>query len=463
MLDSALYYVGEGVIGTLLLFGAVRFWRSRKTSKSQSDYMTSAVQEIFVRREEHQPTDLQLVPKAISQLEPQHNCFALGNPDNPTLKVIAWESSRQLPKTLKASTISGSHLDALIQPTIKLIDSVRQTPIKTLEIFFAPDVLQQLSSGTAHLMPAVQEGFHVTAVNNAGSIIGQGWMKVVTRIDWSQVAFGVWQALTIVTQQKHLSSIDKRLQNVEGKLDELKNWLEQSEFAKIYGNYDYLQTLVSTIANQRYKEVEVQTLDIKLEDVCHTIYELLPHLKEQMQGVAKKIDEQRLTGAGFNDHKDILIKLMSEFSMLASYYTAALQVAEMVIQMKCALPLDRHLSDSRLDDLSLKMEDHAKRINNFQGSIEGRVNDLSDVYKKMPLVNKLPAIKDGEKYRIGREEVLNHLKNEVSEMNQDLCLVQTITGEVQGQLMSKATKPTRLLVTINEQRQVSEVRQFSDD
>ncbi len=462
MFDSALYYVGEGVLGTLVLIGAIQFWRRRKISKPQTYDVQQSVQQLPVRQESDQSARSQVIAEASTQIGSQHNCFVLGTPENPMMTVAVWENTRQLPRTIKAGHISASHLDALVQPTIKLMDSVRSTPVETLELFFAPNVSQQLSDGTAHLMRAAQDGFHATAVDSSG-IIGQAWIKVVTRIDWSQVAFGTWQVLTIVTQQKHLSSIDKRLQSIGGKLDELKDLLEQSGFAKIEGSRNYLQELVSTIVGQRYKENEVQTLSNKLEDVCNTIHDVLPLLDMQMQDIVAKVEVQKLTGAGFNEHKQDLMNLVSDFSKFASYYIMALQVIEMAVQMKCALPVDRHLSDERLKGLSLAMEAHAIRIQNFGNVVMRRIDDLSDVYKKIWLVNQLRKIKDGERYREERKEVLKHLQEAIAMVNQDLLAVQISTISLRHEITSGSRRPTRLLVTINQQRQITEIRQVVGD
>lgn len=112
---------------------------------------------------------------------------------------------------------------------------------------WAPEVAAQLAQRTAGLMPAMTGGFRgqaVAVVTN--QVIGQASFLPVS-VATLGIAAG-WQLLSLAVAQKHLSDINARLDQIERKVDELRDLLDADLLAEMRGDAEHLVGIVRAVS-----------------------------------------------------------------------------------------------------------------------------------------------------------------------------------------------------------------------
>ncbi len=112
---------------------------------------------------------------------------------------------------------------------------------------WAPEVAAQLAQSTANVMLAVTGGFRGQAVDVVtNQVIGQASFHPVS-VTTLGLASG-WQILSLVVAQKHLSDISARLEQIEQKVDELRELLDADLLAEIRGDAGHLVGIVRAVS-----------------------------------------------------------------------------------------------------------------------------------------------------------------------------------------------------------------------
>jgi len=211
---------------------------------------------------------------------------------------------------------------------------------------FSPEVMRGLKTGeyTLPFADKYQDGYYVVARSKDMTIIEHGR---VGKAGLSPIGLSVvvWQALTIITLTKHLSDINKQLQDLNSKVDDIKNFLEEKEFSKIYGYYDYLR--------EKYEDITKGYLS---QNDIHSVYNTLENMEKELKSLFhliqtriddkfneilnRKLDGIKLIGNPFsskNKNYKFVLEKLQEYSKYKKALFSIIQVENFINVFKMRL------------------------------------------------------------------------------------------------------------------------------
>jgi len=239
-------------------------------------------------------------------------------------------------------------------------------------------VLQQAKQG---------DGFFRANVVRAGTnndISGQALLKAASAAPL--VANLVFSALSMVTGQYFLSEINDKLSQIENKIDNIQQFLENEKRSDLLANYYYLQQVIQTFeyiqANDMQKQAIIQQFQkIRIDSLSNlsfytTSFKQKKDELEKMKSSAKKNIES--IPRAINEIGDIL--RLYKFSL----YTYSL---EYYLEIMLSGNTDSSYIDMVKKDIDLKIDNHRKLVVYF-----------SDEWKKF--INEVKAYKPNEFLKI---------------------------------------------------------------
>ena len=157
-----------------------------------------------------------------------------------TLAPYATTATEQL-RTMQLVPSQIAALTALLKAlplAIQAIPLLRGTYM----LSFTPEIASKITAGAATLMESsARDGVRAIAVNAQGQIIGHGTLVAAQGVQIATAVAGVWQVLAIVTAQHYLPDIQQRLTRIESHIQELRQWIETDEKAKLITSLKLLQ------------------------------------------------------------------------------------------------------------------------------------------------------------------------------------------------------------------------------
>jgi len=183
----------------------------------------------------------------------------------PDIEIVVLEKS-----SFHSGEALPSEIGHTLEPVLRVIPALANVAAGSggfVRITFSPDVTKGLADGSLKLMQRVG-GFQATAVNSSGQTVGNGVLTLDRAASSVAVASAVWQILSVVTAQKFLSDINKRLAAIEEGIKRLESWLDSQEQGKFWGSMKYM----ATISRQKVTEFSPdQSVAIKnqLEQIYH--------------------------------------------------------------------------------------------------------------------------------------------------------------------------------------------------
>jgi hypothetical protein len=184
----------------------------------------------------------------------------------------------------------------------------------------------------------------------------------------------------MVTAQKYLADVSARLASVERGIRQIRDYLEDNRWGQLHSCYGFLRDIAPALVSGSFTPLGAGSWNNKLDD-----------FEEQCAGimaaVGRGIDEPRLAlGAqqvkGFRPGRIVeeFEGHLSEFERRMQPYWMALYVRTLVAQLKCALPVNRVVTKTRLDALTAALEEGREQQGQFftlaknrAGSIDGRL------------------------------------------------------------------------------------------
>jgi hypothetical protein len=243
--------------------------------------------------------------------------------------------------------------------------------VKNIVVSFPPEILKGITAGTYKLMENKQTGIiKAVAVDIAsGKIVKIG--EIVSKINPVNAITIIWQLAAIITAQKFLSDIDEKLKNIDESLNEIKNFLENSQISKITGSLVYLKSISNIIQNKALKENEIQTYHAILEQIeldCVRAYELfLPLIITKLQEY-DSIVQRNIGGSWFGSKlKSSYYEITKNIDLIERYlnYQLIIQYVRLCnAKMKSSLPIDHQIISGTI----MSVDEKLIQILNFRNS-----------------------------------------------------------------------------------------------
>ena len=311
---------------------------------------------------------------------------------------------------------------------------------------FPAEAAQKIADGSWSIMSAADEGVRAIAVDGKNVIQAHGSLHQLTRLRTIAIGVVVWQALAIVTAQKFLSDINRRLARIDKKLGKIQDFLESQQYSRLRSNLSYVQNIANMLNNPDLEMSEGWVYLSQFESIERECMQDMHHLRMQMKKVYQSFQGQPLE-AFFNAGENLKAaqELAIDYEEKLDAYLVAASIRGLAAQTRCAISPSYSLSLERLsaikDDFSAREED----VRGFYDLVKKRLPELTDLFdgeneKKKKLAKTIGDSQERLQPKItGTKKFLSHVE-----------------GAIQQQIQA-ISQPVSLYIEVDKDGQVTKV------
>jgi virulence-associated protein VapD len=251
----------------------------------------------------------------------------------------------------------------------------------------------------------------------------------------------VWQVLAIVTAQKFLSDINKRLASIERGISDLKQWLEQERLGRLQGSLTYLKQLAEVAQRRDLTETDAMVFASQLESIERESQQVMASTEMPLEQGLAEFKKMALTGMGLEEHSRAAQEQVLTFERRAKEFYLAAFVRGAAIQVRSALPLARGVARLRLDALGEDLQRQAERQRAFIDTVSARVPELKGAWWSWDSTN--------EEHQQGLRGLFHRAERNLAEDNQSLDeTVRTLKVRFQAEL-DAGDEPLEFVATLD--------------
>jgi hypothetical protein len=247
---------------------------------------------------------------------------------------------------------------------------------------FRPDVAAGLRSGAFHLMGAVGGGHRPMAVNAANKIVGLPTVHSTSELQLVSAGMAVWQVMAVVTAQRFLVDINRRLANIERGIQDIKDWLDDDRLAKLLGNLAYLRSASHQLKDGPLTQADATSVAFQIDAVDRECTQVLEAYRIQMTRAFSKFDGVQLEGMGIKKHVDEAAKAVVEAAMPAHRYLAAAYVRGLAARLRCAVLGNPRVAARRLEEVRACLDQHAEEMGRFDSRVKKRLPEVWSLWSE---------------------------------------------------------------------------------
>lgn len=186
----------------------------------------------------------------------------------------------------------------------------------------------------------------------------------------------VWQILAIITAQKFLSDINKRLANIESAINEIKGMIDLQEWSKIEGAYKYLAENLNKLKNIYYlSQEEFNALLFHIEGIIKESEGKLFYFKERANVQKNEILNRELNQREslipdfmLNTNFNFMLQKIAEYIEYRSSCFAVYQLKMQAYYLKACLSIVN--KEGCLYDIEKFKDELTKDIQEFNSEVE---------------------------------------------------------------------------------------------
>lgn len=360
------------------------------------------------------------------------NRMILGDPTNPAMELSRWDGLPVKTRDVEMTPLLKSRMAMMIQPGINLAQQGHQAAQQSFKIIFKPAAFEGLRDGTFHLMEGTK-GYYATAVNTAnGRIVGNGQLVASNATRVAAIAAASFQVLAVITAQKFLADIDKRLASIDKGVDEIQCWLEEESWATLRADHEYLTSIAETIQSQKLSHSEVTAFLTKIEMVDHNASRIalmsskkLDRLKANLPNIEKSWGI-----GGVKLDADSIENTVKEWGHYAHGLMGALRLKGAAAQLRCALPVHSAPAHYRLDSLENALRQMQVSHDAFSKAVENQAEHLDSRFsKEKSLSRKGELLKQIKEYERDIRDHRQDMENTVRTLREGLKEMRTLKQE----------------------------------
>ena len=274
--------------------------------------------------------------------------------------------------TLDSRVSTG--LQAVLQRAPTLAHDVASLAVNTYVVRFAPEIARGLSDGSLTMMQAVGGGLRASAVDATGKIAGNAMLLAPSAALTG--ALVVWQILAIVTAQKFLADINKRLAAIERGITDVKTWLTDEQHGKLEGNLRYMRQVADSLEKRDLTENDVNLFAEQLETIGREAQQVMSMQDLQITRSADALPRLTLSGEGLKEHSEAASRTLAEFAQVCQPWWLAAQIRGMAVQLRSHLPLSRDVALLRVRDLQANIRSQEVLQTTFIETAKKRIPEL---------------------------------------------------------------------------------------
>lgn len=268
--------------------------------------------------------------------------IVFGDPNDPLAELAVCEqNATSAYESLSLTPSLQSRLSGFMQFAPSIAGGVSQAVRQTYTLTF--------KQTTPRLMQAAGGGFHATAVDRAGKIVGNGVLNPVTAARVLASAAAAWQIMAVVTAQVHLTEINARLVEIERGVSEIKAWLETDKIATLVNAQRYVAEIRDAFAMRGLTEHDVAGFEHQLERLWLDCGQVSTALRLMLEDQTKRFEQLQLGSLwGLSSQVKVAKSTMNQYERLSRAFLLAMQTRAVLVQGRAALPLSREVAVQRL-------------------------------------------------------------------------------------------------------------------
>lgn len=237
---------------------------------------------------------------------------------------------------------------------------------------FPKQLMDSLGKTTEFQPNRIDGGLRATIRNIKSKQVvtgGQGVLETQQALTTFTSVIAVWQIMTIITAQHHLSEINQKLNLIKQDLETLKAKIDNDRLGILLGNMKYLQFLHESINTDNYSSINPK-IEITLETIereCYQVYQaILMDFKYQSKQLLK-FDEKK---ERIKNIDASIIQTIQDLGNIIEPILIAINSIFTIIKVQNALFPNSSLAIIKLQDLK-------EQISNIKSSYRTDLKELT--------------------------------------------------------------------------------------
>jgi len=299
--------------------------------------------------------------------------------DSPDLEIRRFEGPANGPGLTKIDLPNRAmkQLEPLMRGVPGILAGTAMSASELYVLSFSPGVTAALRSGSLTLMQALGGGQRAIAVNAQGGFVEHAVLTPSTGVRAAGAALAVWQVLAIVTAQKFLSDIERRLAHIDRGIQDLKDWLEEDRRARLTANLAYLRMVENHLRQPDMTEADAQVFSHQLDTIERESLQAMEACRLQMGRIREEISHLQLGGGtGLEERKNSVMSRVDEHENVAYTFLVSAYVRGAAAQIRCALPISRTLAQARIMELRRQLDEHRQSDRAFHELVNRKAGQL---------------------------------------------------------------------------------------
>lgn len=333
--------------------------------------MIQILQQEITKFERNRPSNEGLVEKTEPD-ERKPEKWVIGDANNPIVSLVP-----VIYDAKKLEILSSAHdeiglpqpaldrLQALLRSVPDIIQSAEN--LSSYKVTFSAGTMLGLQTGTLELTQtsgnrwlAVAQGVNTKKFVEIGHATGQ--LSSIAPVTV------VWQIMAVITAQKFLAVIDKRLLGLEHGVLEIINWLRTEQKGELRAIYAYLQQIAPALEEGQCSPVDTFTYSSTIEQIELRCSSVINASKLRLQPTIDALTTATQTKKSIK--KPEYDKHLAALKEHRGDILSAVYIRLRATQLKALLPVNQRIVCNRLDDIGLEVDLFTKTIDNAFDMLE---------------------------------------------------------------------------------------------
>lgn len=319
--------------------------------------------------------------------------LATGEGESPVLEVVSAKVTdfRRLPRAAETEQQGYNLLSA---SALRLLNSGGQSlAIKgTYRLVVDPKVGHTILAGVKDA-PGLYRGFS----RSGGKITQHAKFKPVQGAKLATLAVAVFEVATIVTSTVHLKEIGQQLKQVNSRLDQIQDLLDDQRLGRLHGNLAYLSEILAMLDSGNLPPSTTARYDAQLEGIyLDCLAEMRTSAQQLVRRQRELRDVAKVKLGGFWIWKKASKEGQQDVEKQVLNFSASLEIAllaQEVAVMSCAVAsqLGRSPAESRyrLERLEEQVEHLKINWNDYADILKTKFEDVEERGEVQQTLRKL--------------------------------------------------------------------------
>ncbi|MBN1234193.1 MAG: hypothetical protein JXA60_12620 [Candidatus Coatesbacteria bacterium] len=344
-----------------------------------------------------------------------------------------------------------AEIDETGMQSLHLVKAEISSKISSL-IHFMPDLAQSIIKGSASLYKFTFSQETLSMLKNKATelMISAGETKSIPSEETEKIsttsvsvsfAVGIWQMLAIITSQRYLSAINKKLASIQNGINSIEEWVNDEIKTRITGNYEQLKSLLEKIQEEKTSNSAKIVFYNQLEEIKKETYQIENQL-------IKRIGNNFSIFSSSREQKEALEEIYSN-GFYPLYLTIFIRYT--CLQVEYIITQDDLMFGYQFDALKKDFKTNLGRENIIENKVLEKINQSPKGWLEKTQQKVIYILTGNDKPLETDPEVEELTKNLEERKQRSLDL----KNEIKAYLVSQS-KPFEIFFKINENNEIEE-------